>query len=348
MDTHGQEFPFEILDVEPVLAKELMEHYIGEKTGFVKVGPKGYFFQSMYKQQAASIYSMPIRPDDVFVHSFPRSGTTLTQELVWLIQNNLNYEKARSTKLYARFPMLEFSLSMHPETTKELIEEHKDKVDCLNILNTFATPSAEKIAKLPSPRFIKTHIPLSLLPPSLLDSAKVVHVARDPRDVAVSIYHLCRLLRTIGAAKDFKTHWNYFINDLIYWGPYFEHVKEAWNLRNHPNLLFIFYEDLTNNMPVVLRQIATFLGKSYTDEQINELSNHLRFENFKRNPSVSQEVPNLNFLRNGEQSFLRKGKVGGWREDFDDEMRQQAERWIADNLRDTDLRFPSYYKNNQE
>lgn len=27
--------------------------------------------------------------------------------------------------------------------------------------------------------------------------------------------------------------------------PYFEHVKEAWELRNHPNMLFLFYEDLS-------------------------------------------------------------------------------------------------------
>ena len=26
--------------------------------------------------------------------------------------------------------------------------------------------------------------------------------------------------------------------------PYFTHVLEAWSQRNHPNMLFLFYEDL--------------------------------------------------------------------------------------------------------
>lgn len=34
------------------------------------------------------------------------------------------------------------------------------------------------------------------------------------------------------------------------------------------------------------------------------------------------------------------GKVGGWRNHFDEEMTRQAEQWIKENLSDTDLRFP--------
>lgn len=36
------------------------------------------------------------------------------------------------------------------------------------------------------------------------------------------------------------------------------------------------------------------------------------------------------------------GKAGGWRDYFDEEMTQQAEQWITENLRDTDLRFPHF------
>ena len=40
--------------------------------------------------------------------SYPRSGTTWTQELVWLLANNLDYESAKSRLLTERFPFLEY------------------------------------------------------------------------------------------------------------------------------------------------------------------------------------------------------------------------------------------------
>ena len=108
---------------------------------------------------------------------------------------------------------------------KETIEEYVDvivktgeKVDrekltqCLRIV---ATPTTPTIAAAPAtaPRFIKTHLPLSVLPPKLLDTAKVVYVARDPRDVAVSCYHHARLFKR-SFCSNFKDFWNMFRRDL--------------------------------------------------------------------------------------------------------------------------------------
>ena len=43
-----------------------------------------------------------------------------------------------------------------------------------------------------SPRLIKTHLPPALLPRALREASrpKVVYVARNPKDVAVSYYHM--------------------------------------------------------------------------------------------------------------------------------------------------------------
>lgn len=41
------------------------------------------------------------------IATYPRSGTTWTQEMVWLICNNLDFDAARSEPLTKRFPFFE-------------------------------------------------------------------------------------------------------------------------------------------------------------------------------------------------------------------------------------------------
>lgn len=43
---------------------------------------------------------------------------------------------------------------------------------------------------------------------------QVIYVARNPKDVAVSFYHLNRLYRTQGYIGDFAKYWDYFERNL--------------------------------------------------------------------------------------------------------------------------------------
>lgn len=45
--------------------------------------------------------------DDVWVISYPKCGTTWTQEMAWLLNQNLNYDVAKETKLVFRFLYIE-------------------------------------------------------------------------------------------------------------------------------------------------------------------------------------------------------------------------------------------------
>lgn len=106
-------------------------------------------------------------------------------------------------------------------------------------------PTYKLLEDMKTRRFIKSHLPFSLLPPSIMEQqSKVIYVARNPKDVAISFYHLTRLVRSIGFTGDFSTFWNYFENGLVPWAPYFENVNEGWELRTAPNVLFLFYENI--------------------------------------------------------------------------------------------------------
>ncbi|OWR53533.1 Retinol dehydratase [Danaus plexippus plexippus] len=280
---------------------------------------------------AANIYNFPLRSDDVFVISFPKSGTTWTQELVWLLLNDLDYEKAKKSLNY-RFPFLEASMFDFEEPVPEDPR--------YAISKEIKPPTVDQIKNMPSPKFIKSHLPLSLLPPNLLEKSKVVYVARDPRDVAVSFFHHYKLMKMMAPDRDFKTYWSYFINSKLLWTPYFASVLEAWEKRNHPNMLFLFYEELSKDLSGIIRRVANFFDKKITDVQIDELKEHLKFDNFKKNKSVNYQDMQDKGLFSNDGGFVRKGKVGGWREHFDEEMTAQAEKWINENLKGTDFRFP--------
>lgn len=63
-------------------------------------------------------------------------------------------------------------------------------------------------------RFIKTHFPIHLMPSNALEvGAKIVYVVRNPKDVAVSYYHLQKSIPTFGYTGDFETFAKYFLED---------------------------------------------------------------------------------------------------------------------------------------
>lgn len=63
--------------------------------------------QKFMDQFAERIKRMEVYDDDIWVVTFPKCGTTWTQEMVWLINNNLDYTKALEINLNKRFPFLE-------------------------------------------------------------------------------------------------------------------------------------------------------------------------------------------------------------------------------------------------
>lgn len=203
--------------------------------GFVQVGPKKYFYQAAYAKHARRFYNFQARSDDVWIIAVPRSGTTLMQEMVWLLENNLDYERAQGEVLIKRAPLLEYvfgesgSISWRSHRTlfrrrclywdgelkAELLCKHRDNPTKLKLINQLSTPGYESIKNHKSPRVIKTHFPFSLLPPSVMrEQAKIIYVARNPKHVAVSFYYLCRLYCSFGYNNDFACFWDYFESGL--------------------------------------------------------------------------------------------------------------------------------------
>ncbi|XP_036317922.1 luciferin sulfotransferase-like isoform X2 [Rhagoletis pomonella] len=330
-------FPFEITEVEPQLNAELLSYFKGERTGFVQVGPEKYFFPHKYKLEAENFYNFQARPDDIWVASFPRSGTTWTQELVWLVANNLDFKTAKTQPLTERFPFFEFSLFVHPEIKAELLSENANDNGKQDFIEYFSAPGYKTLNSWPlnKRRFIKTHFSFSLLPPSVLkEKCKIIYVARNPKDVAVSYYHLNRLYRTQGYIGDFTRYWDYFSRGLNPWMPYCSHIKEAYAHIHLSNLLILNYEEMVSDLSGVIRKVAAFLNSTIGTVGLKDLTEHLDIRNFRENPAVNgSEMADVGVLLKGEAGFVRKGG-NGKREELttDPRLKNRVDQWIEKSI----------------
>jgi len=324
---------FEYPDKET--AARLLKAYPGYHQGWVKSQPGDLMLPANYANHWKTYSTFKLRSDDVFVLSHPKSGTTWTQEMVWLIANDCDFIGAKQT-LTERFPFLEYRLLVTDESLEGFVELGNTDTNEVIIPPNY-------INQYPSPRFIKSHLPLINLPSNLLDESKVVYVARNPKDVTISYFHhLKNLDPVMNMALDIHEFIEYFMNNEVLYSPYWVNVIDAWNKRHNPNLLFLFYEDMKMDLPSQIKKVATFLGKKPTGDQIKALVKHLGFDKFKTNPSVNYtDLQALGFFKNDGQ-FVRKGQIGDWKNYFTVDQSMRFDKWIEANLKNTDLRFPTF------
>ena len=61
-----------------------------------------------YKDFVEKSINFEVRPDDVFVVTMPKCGTTWMQEIAWLINNDFNFKAAEEKYIMERAPYLEW------------------------------------------------------------------------------------------------------------------------------------------------------------------------------------------------------------------------------------------------
>ena len=128
----------------------------------------------------------------------------------------------------------------------------------------------------------------------------------------------------------------------LMYDPYFEHLKQAWSVKDHKNVLFIFFEEMKNDMDSVIGRVSKFLDVELSQEKVEQLKEHLDFKNFKNNPAVNNEIWKSFGLANQEGSFIRKGQVGGWRKELEDhpQLRDSLLEWVENSCAKYNITFP--------
>lgn len=96
----------------------------------------------------------------------------------------------------------------------------------------------------------------------------------------------------LGTFDDFCTA---FVNHHFIFMPFHSHVLSYWNLRNFDNVLFLKYKDLLNSRFDGIKSISEFIGRSYDATQIQQLAEHVSFENMQK-----QNIPTSTRTMHGE------------------------------------------------
>ncbi|CAN8000498.1 unnamed protein product [Ixodes hexagonus] len=260
------------------------------------------------------------RPDDVFIVSYPKCGTTWMQYLLCNIFSG-GVPPRDAAEFEARSPFLEFA-------------------------------GAESATEMPRPGAIKTHLPFDKHPYSKY--AKYIYITRNPYDCCVSYYHHTKISPGYFFEDGtFDRFFEMFVEGKGEYGDYFDHLLSWYEHRSDPNVFFLTYEDLKKDTEAWVLKMADFLGKEYGDKlrgdptltkrivEMSSVSYMKKVFNDACKTEMAHVSPARGSLKVKDESveaaikkpmtgdFVRKGVVGDWRNCFSPEQIERMKQRIA-------------------
>ncbi|KAJ1685342.1 hypothetical protein LUZ63_016732 [Rhynchospora breviuscula] len=267
------------------------------------------------------------RPTDIFLASFPKSGTTWLKAMIFSILARANC-----------------SLDTHPLRS---LNPHQ----CVPFMEVeFATGRSKIIEVIPSPRVMNTHLPYFLLPDSITDSScLIVYVWRDPKDVLVSMwYFVQKILGGPDKIATFDQFYEFFCQGVDTFGPIWNHILEYWeeSRRRPEKILFLKYENILQEPVKYAKQLARFIGCPFSEteenqrvvEQIVELCSIKKLKDFDVNKDGDRVMSSMD-VRISKGYFFRKGEAGDWKSHMTQEMAERLDTLIKEKFKGSGLQI---------
>ncbi len=223
------------------------------------------------------------RDDDIYVISYPKSGTTLVQMILYQLT-----------------------------TDGEINFDHFDDVSPWIRNESFKN---NKPKQLKSPRIIKSHDIYRKF--DFFAKGRFIYVFRNVMDVAVSKYHQDKNY------KDPKLDFNTFIEDFFKPGKYnwFTYHREWLRNKRKARILYLRYEDILNHFDQVLEKIIDFCEIDRNKIDYNRVKERTSFEFMKKHEDKFGVRPPQTQLVYDQ--FLRKGKIGDGKEHLTEEQMKE-------------------------
>jgi hypothetical protein len=246
------------------------------------------------KHKIAMDFVFRPRPDDIFIASYAKSGTTLLQMMLYQMTTDGEMD----------FP--------HIESVSPFFE------DCYRLgFSGF-------VESLPSPRIFKTHLYHQHMP----SGVRCIYIVRDFRDVVVSAFHHYRMMRGWSPEQEFRVFAESMLAGNTLFESWFEHTQSWWPHRHDPDVLFLRYEEVIQDIPGTARKIAAWSGLALTGEALGRIVERCSLAFMKQHNEKFD--PRLRQLHPGRHEFIRKGVPGEGRTALTPGQEQKAAERLAE------------------
>jgi len=256
---------------------------------------EGVLFEGAYTEEIVlATKNFQGRPDDIHLSTYPRTGTTWTQNiLVGMVYGLDELQKTGQVNMRFIFPYMEIHFP--------------DQGPGIEIAKTITR----------SPRMLKNHLPSHLAPREIFtQKRRNIVVVRNPKDTALSYFKFYQTEPTLASFRKTEVLEEFlpmFLEGNVFYGSWWEWTK-GWvkACRENPeNNLMIHYEQLHESFEETIDQLASFLGlQQLNAENKAALKSMTNIDSMKQRYEKDSE----------EKDMIRKGKMNGWVSKFTPEM----------------------------
>ncbi|XP_078504636.1 amine sulfotransferase-like [Lissotriton helveticus] len=256
-------------------------------------------------QTIDAMFEDEIRDTDVFQVTYPKSGTVWMQQILTLIYNE-GYRNGTET--------------IQTVDTAPWIEYNFRNVDHIN---------------RPSPRIITTHLPYDLVPKGLRKKkGKVIYIHRNPKDIMTSLHHFSRILVAMDELDTFEDTMDRFLAGNGVANSWFDHINGWYEHRDEFNILFLVYEDMIKDLKSAVLKICDFLEKELTEDAVNVVVQRATFKTMATEKGANYESLKENILETSQGRFLRKGKIGDWKNTMTVAQNEKFDKVFQEKMKD--------------
>uniref|UniRef100_A0A3Q3W9E2 Sulfotransferase n=1 Tax=Mola mola TaxID=94237 RepID=A0A3Q3W9E2_MOLML len=256
------------------------------------------------------ICNLEIRDSDVFVVTYPKSGTIWMQQILLLVEAKGDLAAISTFSNSELIPWIELD------------------------------GRRQAFITAPSPRLRVTHLQYKFMPAALRQKkGKVIYVARNPKDVLVSYFHFHNIANMLETPKDFADFFEKFLRGDVFGCSWFEHIKTWCSQKDDMNMLFITYEEMIQDLKSAVERISVFMERELTDEQLANVVKYSTFKNMKKIPQANYEHVSPKMFSQHRGRFMRKGTIGDWKNHFTVAQNERFDEVFHREMKDCALSF---------